>query len=69
MIMPGDKWKVRWDSYIMLVLCFVTLTVPYRLAFSEEDNTTWEVINYIIDISFVIDMIFCFNTALFEEDL
>lgn len=59
---------MKWDVYIVLVLCFVTITVPYRLAFTNEDNTTWEVINTLIDISFVIDIIFCFNTALFDEE-
>jgi len=61
------KWKFRWDLYIMGVLIVISVIVPYRLAFSDEDSLTWIIINACVDISFLVDMIFTFFTSYFDE--
>lgn len=64
-ILPDtSKWKQRWDFYIVIVLLFVAVTLPYRLAFYEKDDRTWKVVNGIVDSSFAVDIILTFFTAI-----
>ena len=63
-ISAENKYKTNWDLWIILVLFFVAITLPYRIAFSEKDSTLWQVINYIVDASFAIDMILTFFTTI-----
>jgi len=64
-IIPSDhSWKTRWDLWIVIVLFFVAITLPYRIAFAEKDSTVWQVINYVIDVSFAVDMVLTFFTTI-----
>ena len=51
-----------------LVLIFTCAITPYRLAFTEDDTLEWKIINYSVDLIFLIDMILIFNTAFYDED-
>lgn len=50
------------------ILIFTAISTPYRLAFTESDDLTWIIINYIVDALFAIDMILCFFTAYDDEN-
>ena len=53
-------------SRILIVTCLLT---PYRLAFLGEDHKiVLNVLEYIIDFCFLIDVIINFNSALYDED-
>ena len=67
LIDPNNKWKMRFDLYIMFIMIFIAIFVPWRLAFADEDSTAWLVINLTVDFSFLIDMILTFFTAYFDE--
>jgi hypothetical protein len=41
---------------------------PYRLAFVEEDDKKWKVINLVVDLMFTIDIFVVFNTAYYDDD-
>lgn len=56
-------WKIKWDVWIILVLLFVAVTLPVRIAFYETDSTLWKIINYTVDSSFAIDVVLTFFTA------
>ena len=47
----------------MIVLVFVSIVLPYRLAFYEEDDLAWIIAYYVIDFLFLIDMILTFFTT------
>lgn len=68
MIYPEDTWKEQWDLVVSLVLIFTCAVTPFRLAFYEKEDTTWEVINGVVDLIFFVDMILIFNTAYYDED-
>ena len=52
-----------------MLLIFSCIEIPYRLVFTQgDDDAIWQTINYFIDISFLLDIIFNFNTAYFDED-
>ena len=51
------------------IIIFSYIEVPYRLVFEpEDDDLIWQIINNLVDSFFVIDMIFNFNSAFFNED-
>ena len=65
---PEDQFKANWDLFISVVLIFTCLSTPFRLAFVEQDNTTWTILNFSIDLMFLLDIIFIFNSAYSDED-
>lgn len=48
----------------MIVLLFVAATLPWRIAFYENDSKLWQGINYTIDGTFAIDMLLTFFTII-----
>lgn len=51
----------------MLLLFFVTITVPVRLAFYEDDTFNWKIINSGIDFFFLVDIILTFFSTYLDE--
>lgn len=52
------------------VLIFSSFVIPYRMAFIQPENETrpWEIINYVIDFSFGMDILVTFNTAFYDDN-
>jgi hypothetical protein len=65
---PLDEFKSTWDLLLVLVLIFSSLSVPYRLAFEEAEDTKWKIINIFVDLCFTLDIPLVFNTAYFDDD-
>lgn len=61
--MGDNKAKHVWDAFIMVLLMFVTISLPVRLAFYESDDFTWKIINSFVDICFGIDLILSFFSS------
>lgn len=55
--------KVIWDIIIMLLLLFVSIVVPVRLAFDNDDPVEWIIIYALVDLVFFIDIIITFFTS------
>ena len=68
MIYPEDSFKNGWDLYVAVILIFTCLVTPYRISLIEKDSTAWKWLNYFIDFSFFVDMIFIFNSAYYDEE-
>jgi len=68
MLYPEDTFKSNWDLIISVVLIFTCLVFPFRIAFVEEDDNTWKLINAFIDILFLFDILLTFNSAFYNED-
>lgn len=62
-IMPDNSYKTKWDIWVVFILLYVALTLPYQVAFQEESNTRAKVIQFIVDGSFLIDIVLTFFTA------
>ena len=67
-ILPDDKFKGLWDIANMLLILFVCITGPARIAFSDEDTLAWLVIGLFVDSFFLIDLILNFFTAYHDEE-
>lgn len=68
MINASNKYKLFWDMFIMLILVFISLAVPYRLAFIEVEPPGWLAAYWIIDGCFLLDIIMTFFTTITDKD-
>ena len=77
--MPDDKGKTYWDLIITLyfatvvfirrrLLLFVCIAAPTRIAFSDEDNLTWTIIDGFVDTLFLIDIVLNFFFAYHDDE-
>lgn len=66
-INPSNKWKQRWDFYIMFCMVAACILTPLQLAFVEEDTIEWIIMSAAIDVSFFIDIVLTFFSAYVEE--
>ena len=53
---------------MIVLLLFTAGYVPFRLAFLDEISLTLEIIEYIVDILFGIDIIHNFFSAYYDND-
>ena len=67
-LVPDDPLKTKWELMTSVVLVFTAVTTPLQLAFSDSDNLTWTIINYIVDVIFFVDIILSFFSAYEGED-
>jgi hypothetical protein len=63
-----DESKATWDIFIIIVLIFSCLMIPYRVAFVSADSKAWEIINISVDICFLLDIFIIFNSAFYDDD-
>ena len=67
-ILPDDKFKTYWDLTITLLLLFVCIAAPTRIAFSDEDELVWIVIDSFVDTLFFVDILLNFFFAFHDEE-
>lgn len=67
-ILPQNKWKVKFDLWVIFVLITTAVILPFQIAFVEKPGTAWKIVNYTIDISFLIDMLLTFFTAINDPE-
>ena len=62
---PEDPIKQAWNMYILALLIFLAYWIPYSLSFLEQESITS--IDYVINISLLMDIILNFNTSFFSK--
>jgi hypothetical protein len=69
-IHPNSSFLKFWDMTQGLLLVYVALVVPYRVAFevyNAPGSAAW-VFDLVVDIYFVTDIIFNFLTPIYDEN-
>jgi hyperpolarization activated cyclic nucleotide-gated potassium channel 2 len=56
-----------WDACSLVFLYLNVMIIPFVLAFNVEENNFWLTINILLDIYFIVDIVFAFFRA-YEED-
>ena len=64
MVIPDDNWYILWTLFTMLVIVFVSLLNPVRLAFNSTAKDSafcqgtggWWILDAIIDLVFLVDL-------------
>lgn len=66
---PDMSLKIYWDLWMTLVLVVSCIQTPVDIAFSSSNNnwTVNSIMSLIMDIFFLIDILFCFFSA-YEDD-
>ena len=65
---PGEGFKLRWDTFLAFLIVYSLITVPYFIGFNfQGDNKTITSLDYIVDSCFYLDIIFAFNTAYYDK--
>lgn len=55
-----------WDTFCMLLIFYEILSIPFKLSFDVEINST---LDQIIDILFMSDIIITFNTSIYRKGI
>jgi len=76
---PRSKRMKRWDSIIALALLYTALLTPYEIAFLDMkpaskidvklSSFVLYCINWVVDLTFLTDLIFNFNLIYFDPEL
>ena len=69
MIYPESNLKACWDLFMTFVLLLACFKSPYDIAFQYESISLADnLIDWIIDALFFIDIIVVFNTVFYNHD-
>ena len=60
---PNAKGHHAWDCYVLVVLLYTAISVPWRICFNVEAYGGWAIWEIIVDTTFVADIIVNFLTA------
>ena len=60
---PGQNIRMWWDISSIILVLFICITLPYRLAFVAEWSLFLTVVDLLIDVFFLVDIAVNFNTA------
>ena len=64
---PLGKWRIRWTLFIMLIVMYSVLSTPFRIAWPTQSTLAAEVVDYVIDFFFFLDILTNFNTAYIDS--
>jgi hypothetical protein len=63
LIRPDASWKEKWDLFILALILYSAIVVPFRICFqAEAEGLVWDV-EVGISLAFMLDMVLTFNTA------
>ncbi len=51
-INPTAMWKTMWNVSMLLLIVFLSLTVPYRIPFEDVTSTGWLYSDITVDFLF-----------------
>lgn len=60
MIRIDSKWKSRFDTLMLIASCYNTFSQAYYAAFGNPENIYQIIADYMIEVLFILDFIFCF---------
>lgn len=63
-IHPQSFWKTIWNITMLVFIIFLSISVPYRIAFEDITPTGWFYADTVLDFLFIIDMSLNFFTAI-----
>ena len=72
LIAPNGPRKARWDWFVLLLVFYTSITVPFSLgfyAFSDPENSKFGfVFDIFVDICFVIDVFVSWRTTYYDRE-
>ena len=64
-----NQSKIKWELFILLLAVYNLFYVPYNFAFESDlgNATVTDIVNYIVDAIFMIDVVINFRTTIINE--
>jgi hypothetical protein len=62
LIHPDSKCKIYWDLIIIIFSVYNSILIPYQLAYSVQESISLEVIDRLVDTTFIFDIAINFKT-------
>ena len=59
----NSNLRTKWDFLILLLIIISVLLIPYQFAFQHKISITGSLLVYLIDLFFIVDIIFNFKTS------
>jgi hypothetical protein len=66
-LQPDHNYKAMWDMLCLFSILYQSIFVPYRLCFNEDATGGFSILETIIDILFIMDILFCFNVGFYKK--
>jgi hypothetical protein len=68
-IMPNSMFMYFWNTVLLLLMVYVAILMPFRIAFIDSDeNPLWSPLENAIDFLFLFDCLLNFNLAYHDDD-
>lgn len=67
LLAPDGRVRKSWDLCFMLALLWVTIRVPFLLAFDEKPSPTAGVFDQAADVIFIVDILVMFRTITVDD--
>lgn len=66
----NDTWVLWWDIFVLILAIAICFMLPVYIAYDPPFGHTlgWHVFEYMVEAFFAIDIIFKFNTTLYDSD-
>lgn len=64
--MHDNRYKQYWDLYISVLILYVALVVPFRMAVEAKDTKVWIAWGFTVDASFLVDIVLTFFTSFYD---
>lgn len=71
-VRANDTFKIWWDSIVLVIAIFNSITIPMELSFIEYralfDQYYYTEINNVCTIVFILDIVLNMNTTFYDSD-
>ena len=66
---PSSPFKIKWDMVVIVLSIWNSISIPFEFAFPEsmEGNSSFTVIDYIIDFLFAFDILINFRSIYYDH--
>ncbi|CAG9318440.1 unnamed protein product [Blepharisma stoltei] len=64
---PESMFRMGWDFLAMLLIIYISISVPFRICFDVAISGWWGYFEFLIAIIFMIDIAFSFNTGFYSR--
>ena len=66
----NDTWVFWWDVWILILAIAICFLLPVEIAYTPPfgHTTAWKAFEYTVEGFFVLDVLFKFNTTLYDSD-
>ena len=68
LLFPAGPIKFKWDLFILVLILYSSISVPFRLGMSHAAEGTWWFIEVGVGLCFIADLVLTFNTAYLSGD-